>query len=63
MFPFPAFDYRTAPVASQILPTNNDGIKVLQTSWHPFSSSHFGVLTSDAVFRYAKMDFGATWKS
>ncbi|KAK1685329.1 hypothetical protein QYE76_046177 [Lolium multiflorum] len=42
---------RTAPVASHVLPRNNDGIKVMQTSWHPFSSSHFGVLTSDAVFR------------
>ncbi|KAL6651343.1 hypothetical protein ACP70R_010268 [Stipagrostis hirtigluma subsp. patula] len=42
---------RTAPIASQILPNNNDGIKVLQASWHPFSSSHFAVLTSDAVFR------------
>ncbi|KAM3389286.1 hypothetical protein ACQJBY_011421 [Aegilops geniculata] len=48
---------RTAPVASQILPTNNDGIKVLQTSWHPFSSSHFGVLTSDAVFRLFDLSF------
>ncbi|RLM74468.1 nuclear pore complex protein NUP88 [Panicum miliaceum] len=42
---------RTAPIASHILPSNNDGIKVLQASWHPFSNNHFAVLTSDAVFR------------
>ncbi|KAF0930613.1 hypothetical protein E2562_033810 [Oryza meyeriana var. granulata] len=48
---------RTVPVASQILPSNNEGIKVLQTSWHPFSSSHFGVLTSDAVFRLFDLSF------
>ncbi|KAL5216333.1 hypothetical protein ABZP36_007734 [Zizania latifolia] len=48
---------RTAPVASQILPSNNDGIKVMQTSWHPFSSRHFGVLTSDAVFRLFDLSF------
>lgn len=48
---------RTAPVASQILPSDSDGIKVLQASWHPFSNNHFAVLTSDAVFRYA------TWMS
>ncbi|XP_024311354.1 nuclear pore complex protein NUP88 [Brachypodium distachyon] len=48
---------RAAPVASQILPTNNNGIKVLQASWHPFSSSHFGILTSDAVFRLFDLSF------
>lgn len=42
---------RTAPIASQILPSDSDGIKVLQASWHPFSNNHFAVLTSDAVFR------------
>ncbi|XP_066345828.1 nuclear pore complex protein NUP88 isoform X2 [Miscanthus floridulus] len=42
---------RTAPVACQILPSDSDGIKVLQASWHPFSNNHFAVLTSDAVFR------------
>ncbi|OEL18440.1 Nuclear pore complex protein NUP88 [Dichanthelium oligosanthes] len=42
---------RTAPIASKILPSNSDGIKVLQASWHPFSNNHFSVLTSDAVFR------------
>nr|CAB3488206.1 unnamed protein product [Digitaria exilis] len=42
---------RTAPIASQILSSNGDGIKVLQASWHPFSNNHFAVLTSDAVFR------------
>ncbi|KAK3141567.1 hypothetical protein QOZ80_4BG0335530 [Eleusine coracana subsp. coracana] len=42
---------RAAPVASQILPSNSDGITVLQASWHPFSNNHFSVLTSDAVFR------------
>ncbi|KAG2568614.1 hypothetical protein PVAP13_7NG408400 [Panicum virgatum] len=38
---------RTAPIASQILPSNNDGIKVLQASWHPFSNNHFAVLSFD----------------
>jgi nuclear pore complex protein Nup88 len=42
---------RSAPIASQILPSNSDGIKVLQASWHLVSNNHFAVLTSDAVFR------------
>lgn len=40
-------------VASQILTGENSGLQALQISWHPFSNSHLGVLTSDSVFRYA----------
>jgi nuclear pore complex protein Nup88 len=42
---------RSAPIASQILPSNSDGIKVLPATWHPVSNNHFAVLTSDAVSR------------
>ncbi|XP_072969396.1 nuclear pore complex protein NUP88 [Typha angustifolia] len=42
---------RTVPVASKVLAGQNNGLQTLQTLWHPFSSSHLGVLTSDSVFR------------
>ncbi|KAJ3698486.1 hypothetical protein LUZ61_002191 [Rhynchospora tenuis] len=42
---------RAVPVATQILLGQDKGMRVLQASWHPFSRAHFGLLTSDAVFR------------
>ncbi|KAJ1698028.1 hypothetical protein LUZ63_006540 [Rhynchospora breviuscula] len=42
---------RAVPVATQILLGQDKGMRVLQASWHPFSRTHFGFLTSDAVFR------------
>ncbi|OAY66753.1 Nuclear pore complex protein NUP88 [Ananas comosus] len=42
---------RMVSVASQILTGENSGLQALQISWHPFSNSHLGVLTSDSVFR------------
>ncbi|KAJ4763430.1 Nuclear pore complex protein NUP88 [Rhynchospora pubera] len=42
---------RALPVATQILLGQDKGIRVLQASWHPSSRAHFGLLTSDAIFR------------
>lgn len=42
---------RAVPIATQILSGQDKGIRALQASWHPFSGAHFGLLTSDAVFR------------
>ncbi|XP_065012085.1 nuclear pore complex protein NUP88-like [Musa acuminata AAA Group] len=42
---------KTASVASQIFSGKNNGLQTLQASWHPYSRSHFGVLSSDSVFR------------
>ena len=42
---------RTASVASQLFSGKNNGLQTLQASWHPYSRSHFGVLSSDSVFR------------
>lgn len=42
---------RTASVASQIFSGKNNGLQTLQASWHPYSRSHLGVLSSDSVFR------------
>ncbi|XP_008787622.1 nuclear pore complex protein NUP88 [Phoenix dactylifera] len=45
------FTCRTVSVASQILFGHNNGLQTLRVSWHPYSSSHLGILSSDSVFR------------
>lgn len=31
---------------------NVQSIRILQVSWHPYSDTHLGVLSSDAIFRF-----------
>ncbi|XP_059666426.1 nuclear pore complex protein NUP88 [Cornus florida] len=42
---------RTVSVGSEIYFTSNNVIRTLQISWHPYSSTHLGILSSDSVFR------------
>jgi len=43
---------RTINVGSQIFSAHDIGLQILQVSWHPYSSSHVGILSSDSVLRY-----------
>ncbi|KAJ0966402.1 hypothetical protein J5N97_027540 [Dioscorea zingiberensis] len=38
-------------VGPQIYFGCNNGLQILQASWHPYSSTHLGILSSDSVFR------------
>ncbi|WCJ19851.1 nuclear pore complex protein-related [Euphorbia peplus] len=42
---------RTVSVGSQIYYNESNAIRILQVSWHPFSDTHLGILSSDSVFR------------
>lgn len=42
---------RTVLVGSQIFFGYNNGLQTLQASWHPYSNTHLGILSSDSVFR------------
>ncbi|CAN0909729.1 Nuclear pore complex protein NUP88 [Linum grandiflorum] len=42
---------RTLPVGSQLYSDESNTIRTLQVSWHPYSETHIGVLSSDSVFR------------
>ncbi|OMO76032.1 hypothetical protein COLO4_25704 [Corchorus olitorius] len=42
---------RTVFIGSQIYSSDSSAIRILQASWHPCSDTHFGVLSSDSVFR------------
>ncbi|XP_030932628.1 nuclear pore complex protein NUP88 [Quercus lobata] len=42
---------RTVTVGSQLYSNDSNAIRMLQVSWHPYSDTHMGVLSSDSVFR------------
>lgn len=42
---------RTISVGSNIYFDNNNLIRILQASWHPYSDCHLGILSSDSVLR------------
>ncbi|KAL7214788.1 hypothetical protein ACSBR1_027050 [Camellia fascicularis] len=42
---------RTISIGSQIYFIGNNVIRTLQISWHPYSDTHVGILSSDSVFR------------
>lgn len=42
---------RTISVGSQTHSLGNNDIRVLEASWHPYSDTHLGILSSDSVFR------------
>ncbi|KAL0359183.1 UNVERIFIED_CONTAM: Nuclear pore complex protein [Sesamum angustifolium] len=42
---------RTVSVGSEIFFNRNNFIRTLQISWHPYSDTHLGILSSDSVFR------------
>ncbi|PIN21581.1 Nuclear pore complex, Nup88/rNup84 component [Handroanthus impetiginosus] len=42
---------RTISIGSEIYFNRNNLIRILQISWHPYSSTHLGILSSDSVFR------------
>lgn len=45
---------RTVLIGSDIYFNQNNVIRTLQISWHPYSDTHIGILSSDSVFRYHK---------
>lgn len=44
--------YRSVSVGPQHYLNGTNTVRVLQVSWHPYSDTHVGVLSSDSVFRY-----------
>ncbi|KAK4480707.1 hypothetical protein RD792_013789 [Penstemon davidsonii] len=42
---------RTVSIGSEIYFNRNNFIRILQFSWHPYSDTHLGILSSDSVFR------------
>ncbi|KAI3470873.1 hypothetical protein Pfo_027536 [Paulownia fortunei] len=42
---------RTVSIGSEIYFDRNNFIRTLQVSWHPYSDTHLGILSSDSVFR------------
>lgn len=42
---------RTVSIGSDIYFNQNNVIRTLQISWHPYSDTHVGILSSDSVFR------------
>lgn len=42
---------RTVPVGSDVYFNTNNAIRTLKVSWHPYSDTHLGILSSDSVFR------------
>ncbi|ONK77958.1 uncharacterized protein A4U43_C02F12710 [Asparagus officinalis] len=43
--------YRTSNACPQIFSAHNNGLQILQVTWHPYGSSHVGILSSDSVLR------------
>ncbi|GAA0148195.1 transporter [Lithospermum erythrorhizon] len=48
---------RTVSIGSEIY-FNKNIIRTLQISWHPYSESHMGILSSDSVFRIFNLSSG-----
>ncbi|KAG8390106.1 hypothetical protein BUALT_Bualt01G0049100 [Buddleja alternifolia] len=46
---------RTVSIGSEIYFDRNNSIRILQISWHPYSDTHLGILSSDNVFRIFDM--------
>ncbi|KAD7480261.1 hypothetical protein E3N88_03397 [Mikania micrantha] len=42
---------RTISVGSDLYLNTNNAIRTLKVSWHPYSDTHLGILSSDSVFR------------
>ncbi|XP_058099659.1 nuclear pore complex protein NUP88 isoform X5 [Magnolia sinica] len=42
---------RTISVGSQVYFDSSNSMRTLQASWHPYSDTHLGILSSDSVFR------------
>ncbi|XAR65925.1 hypothetical protein NMG60_11011935 [Bertholletia excelsa] len=42
---------RTVSIGSEIYFSSNHTVRTLQISWHPYSETHVGILSSDSVFR------------
>ncbi|XP_076911940.1 nuclear pore complex protein NUP88-like [Bidens hawaiensis] len=42
---------RTIYVGSNLYLNTNNAIRTLKVSWHPYSDTHLGILSSDSVFR------------
>ncbi|KAK9061047.1 hypothetical protein SSX86_018227 [Deinandra increscens subsp. villosa] len=42
---------RTIYVGSDLYLNTNNAIRTLKVSWHPYSDTHLGILSSDSVFR------------
>ncbi|XWS07643.1 hypothetical protein CRYUN_Cryun41cG0007100 [Craigia yunnanensis] len=49
---------RTFSIGSQIYSSDSNSIRILQVSWHPYSDTHVGILSSDSVFRLFDLSSG-----
>ncbi|XP_021295358.1 nuclear pore complex protein NUP88 [Herrania umbratica] len=49
---------RTVSIGSQIYSNESSAIRILQVSWHPYSDTHVGILSSDSVFRLFDLSSG-----
>jgi hypothetical protein len=49
--------YRTVSIGSQIYFNERNVIHMRKVSWHPYSDTHLGILSSDSVFRYHEFLF------
>jgi nuclear pore complex protein Nup88 len=49
--------YRTVSIGSQIYFNERNVINMRKVSWHPYSDTHLGILSSDSVFRYHEFLF------
>ncbi|XP_051121870.1 nuclear pore complex protein NUP88 isoform X2 [Andrographis paniculata] len=43
--------YRTVSVGAELYFIKNNFVRTLHISWHPYSDTHMGILSSDSVFR------------
>ncbi|KAK2634980.1 hypothetical protein Ddye_029772 [Dipteronia dyeriana] len=42
---------RTVSIGSQLYCSSGNAMRTLRASWHPYSDTHLGILSSDSVFR------------
>ncbi|MFQ6647198.1 hypothetical protein Gotur_020121, partial [Gossypium turneri] len=49
---------RTVSIGSQVYSSDGSAIRILQVSWHPYSDTHVGILSSDSVFRLFDLSSG-----
>ncbi|TYG51960.1 hypothetical protein ES288_D10G303100v1 [Gossypium darwinii] len=49
---------RTVSIGSQVYSSDSSAIRILQVSWHPYSDTHVGILSSDSVFRLFDLSSG-----
>ena len=44
--------FRALIIGRDKFQSSSKALRILQVSWHPYSDTHLGVLSSDGVFRF-----------